>query len=84
MCNETNLLLSINKIIEDNNIKSIKYKPYANERRKEDEVNTDLVSQIGNASVMRLTFHSTKEVRKPIPVYTKLKNRNIHVSFNYY
>jgi hypothetical protein len=59
-------------------------KPFTNERRKEDEVNTELVSQMGNDSVMRLTFHSTREVRKPIPVHTKLKEGNIHVFINYY
>jgi len=31
---------------------------YINGRRKEDEVNTDLVSEMGNISVMSLKFHS--------------------------
>jgi len=46
---------------------------YINGRRKEDEVNTDLVSEMGNVSVMSLTFQSTAEVSRHIPVYTILK-----------
>lgn len=57
---------------------------YINGSRKEDEVNTDLVSEMGNVSIMSLTFHSTTEVRKHIPVYTKVKEGNIHVFINYY
>jgi hypothetical protein len=32
---------------------------YINGRRKEDEVNTDLVSEMENTTVMSLRFHST-------------------------
>jgi hypothetical protein len=56
---------------------------YINGRRKEDEVNTDLVSEMGNVSVMGLTLHSTMEVRKHIPFYTKFKEGNILVFINY-
>jgi hypothetical protein len=57
---------------------------YNNGRRKEDEVNTDLVSEMGNVSVMSLAFLSTTEVGKHIPVYTIFKEGNSHVFINYY
>jgi hypothetical protein len=57
---------------------------YINGKRKEDEVNTDVFSEMGNLSVMSLTFHSTREVIIHIPVYTKLKEGNIHVFINYF
>ena len=55
---------------------------YINGRRKEDEVNSDLVPEMGNVSIMSLTFPSTAELRKHISVYTKLKEGNIFI--NYY
>jgi len=57
---------------------------YINGGRKEDEVNTDLVSEMGNVSVMSLTSHSTREVRKHIPVCTKLKEGIIYIFIHYY
>lgn len=56
---------------------------YINGRRKDDEVNTDPVSEMGNVSVMSLTLHSTTEVKRD-PVYMTLKEGNSHVFINYY
>jgi hypothetical protein len=56
---------------------------YINGRRKEDAVNTDLVSEMGNVSVTSQTLHSMTDVRKHIPVHMILKEGSSHVFINY-
>ena len=56
---------------------------YINGRSRDGGATTDVVSEMGNVSVMSLTSHSTRVVRKYFSVYAILREGNINILINY-